>query len=192
MNQIILDNLGLLIVLFMITVLLLFAGIILVAFLVLKKNKDRKLDTTEKKSYDEIKKELATQATYNTGHCFTHKDQPSRATCAICEQEICEQCIRQINNINFCPEHISTYVSNNWTPITNQRTTPDNPEDGIYIYDFKKDIWLQENVPSYIQTEYKINMDNDFIESFVQLHVREEDVDSLKAKVNKGKKYESH
>jgi len=187
MNQIINDNMGLIIVLFMLAIVFLFLGVILIAFILLKRNKASSVEENKKPDYEKIKRELATQATSSTGHCYVHKDISSSATCAICEQEICEKCVRQIDNINFCSEHVTTYISNTWSPITNQKTTPDNPTDGIYIYNFKKDIWVSEEIPCYIVTDYKINMETDQIESFVQLNVRDEDVTKLKDRIEKAK-----
>jgi hypothetical protein len=58
-------------------------------------------------------------------------------------------------------------------------TTPDTPELGLYIYNFKRELWLKKSIPSFVMTHYKINIDNDYIESFIQLNVREDDVEKL-------------
>jgi hypothetical protein len=40
-------------------------------------------------------------------------------------------------------------------------------------------LWLKKSIPSFVMTHYKINIDNDYIESFIQLNVREDDVEKL-------------
>ncbi len=187
MNQLLSDNMGLIIVLFMLAILLLFVGILCIAYVILRKNNNNEnKDNPQKESdYETIKRKLASEATFSTGQCYIHKEVNSNATCAICEQEICEKCVRQVDNINFCPEHVTTYISNTCSPITNQKTTPDDPEDGVYIYNFKKDLWVKDKIPCFIVTDYKINVEDNYIESYVQLHVRDEDSESLTAQLEK-------
>lgn len=123
-----------------------------------------------------------------TGLCKNHEDKQSVGICAICEEEFCIECIKQIDNVNLCPEHFNTFANNIWKPITNQRTTPDNPEDGIYIYKFKKYLWSEKSIPTYIVNDYKIQVENDYIETYVQLHVAEDVTTDLKNELNEFKR----
>ncbi len=91
--------------------------------------------------------------------------------CSICEKSLLESTHYEIDKLHFCKEHFDFYNKNTWVPITNQRTTAETPEAGIYIYNFKKDLWDQEKEPCYIQCEYKIDVTNNQIETYVQLHV---------------------
>jgi hypothetical protein len=113
------------------------------------------------------------------GLCKNHNDKNSVGICAICEDEFCIDCLKQIDNISLCPEHFSLYASNTWIPITNQRTTPNDPNEGIYIYKFKQHLWKTTSIPTYILNEYKIQVENDYIETYVQLHVTEENKEKL-------------
>ena len=89
--------------------------------------------------------------------------------------------------MHFCKEHFRTFANNKWKQITDVRTTPDTPEDGLFIYNFKRDLWQDKNIPTFVMTHYKINIENDFIESFIQLNVREEDVEKLTVQIEKYK-----
>ncbi|MDO9184156.1 MAG: hypothetical protein Q7U04_17210 [Bacteriovorax sp.] len=112
-------------------------------------------------------------------YCIHHTEAPSVGSCLICEEVFCVDCLVDHESMHFCKEHFRTYANYKWQQITDTRTTPDTPEDGLYIYNFKRDIWLNKNIPSFVMTHYKINIENDYIESFIQLNVRIEDVTKL-------------
>jgi hypothetical protein len=74
----------------------------------------------------------------------------------------------------FCKDHFKTYANNKWKQITDLKTNANTPEDGVFIYDFKRKMWSKKSIPSYVLTHYKINVEEDLIESYIQLYVREE------------------
>ncbi|WP_290733482.1 hypothetical protein [Halobacteriovorax sp. JY17] len=134
-----------------------------------------------------IEKTIDPVSAPGTGICKNHENQHSVGICAICEEEFCVNCLKQIDKVNLCPEHFNTFADNIWHPITNQRTTPDEPEHGVYIYKFKQHLWKDKGVPSYIINEYKIQVENDHIETYVQLHVKEGDRDTLTKQIEEFK-----
>jgi len=107
--------------------------------------------------------------------------------CSICEKTLIESTHYEIDKLHFCKDHFEYYNKHEWVPITNQRTTADTPEAGVYIYNFKKDLWEKEKEPCYIQCEYKIDVTNNQIETYVQLHVVKDKVKELKAKLDLSK-----
>lgn len=168
--------------LMVIIILLLLLIIILVIIAVLvfiKYLKDSNAQVVSKPSTEEEN----TVTAPGTGICKNHETRNSVGICAICEEEFCIDCLKQIDKVNLCPEHFNTFADNNWQPITNQRTTPDEPEDGVYIYKFKQHLWKEKGIPSYILNEYKIQVENDYIETYVQLHVKEDDKELLSKQI---------
>lgn len=111
--------------------------------------------------------------------CKNHEEARAVNVCAICADQLCELCVREDEHIVFCPEHFKTYVDHKWVEISNVRTTADTPEASAYVYEFKKKIWKKEGTPTFIVTHYKIDLDNDQIESYVKLMVREEEEPDL-------------
>lgn len=111
--------------------------------------------------------------------CNNHPEAQSIGSCLICEDVYCEKCLVEHEGLYFCKEHFKIFANNKWQQITDVKTTPDTPIDGLYVYHFKRKIWKENNVPAYILTHYKINIENDFIESFIQLYVREQEADKL-------------
>lgn len=112
-------------------------------------------------------------------YCFFHKELHSEGLCAICEKALCEPCINQHDKIIFCPEHFKIFLAYKWKDLETIRTTPDTPLEGINLYNFKSNKWKNENIPMYLVTHYKINVELDQIESYVTLFVREDDWKSL-------------
>lgn len=117
-------------------------------------------------------------------NCHFHEKEPGKGSCCMCEKSCCESCLKEYDGLTFCPEHLRTFSENKWIDITNVKTTPNNPEAAIYIYEFKKELWKNRNIPTYIVTHYKINIDGDHIESYVMLYVRSQDEENLRNKIN--------
>jgi len=117
------------------------------------------------------------------GICFKHPEQIAVSACAICAQLLCENCVREHETLQFCPEHFEMFLNYKWVEIETVATTPQTPERGMYLYEFKERSWNDSGKPSYIMTHYKINVENDLIESYIKLYVREEDIQELKAKI---------
>jgi len=118
--------------------------------------------------------------------CVFHPERDPVGVCAICEAACCESCLREWEHLNFCSDHIKLYAAHNWEPITNERTTANSPEASSYIYDFKKSIW-SKGVPSFIVTHYRIEIESDIVESYVQLFVKQEDKTALSSLISQKK-----
>ncbi|WP_372655788.1 hypothetical protein [Halobacteriovorax sp.] len=181
MNQTIDTTLMVIIILLLVLILVLvvIAGLIFINYLKSTKQQNTTTQTTTE--------ELNPVTKPGIGTCKNHEHKNSVGICAICEEEFCVDCLKQIDKVNLCPEHFNTFADNIWHPITNQRTTPDDPEEGVYIYQFKQHLWKEKGIPSYILNEYKIQVENDYIETYVQLHVKENDQEALKKEINKFK-----
>jgi hypothetical protein len=132
-------------------------------------------------------KKLAEETVVEKYYCENHPDVPSAGGCLICEEVFCEQCLIEHDSLYFCKEHFKTFANNKWKQITDVKTTPNTPEDGLYIYHYKRHIWKDQNIPSFVLTHYKINIEEDFIESFIQLNVVEEKAEELLADIEKFK-----
>jgi hypothetical protein len=132
-------------------------------------------------------KKLSEETVVEKYYCENHPDIPSIGSCLICEDVFCEQCLIEHDSLYFCKEHFRTFANNKWKQITDVKTTPNTPEDGLYIYHFKRHIWQEKKIPSFVLTHYKINIEEDFIESFIQLNVVEDRAEELEDQIEKFK-----
>ncbi|MFP5457140.1 MAG: hypothetical protein ACLGG7_00270 [Bacteriovoracia bacterium] len=136
---------------------------------------DIKLRLAEAKS---AKRKLREEAT-----CVVHPKEPSEGSCAICAQYFCHNCLKPQQSLLFCREHVSLYLSSSWTEVHSVKSNPHDPEAGVELVDWKKGLWDSENVPTIIQTHYKINVDGDQIESWVVLLAREKEAAEVKERL---------
>jgi hypothetical protein len=183
MNQFLQNNLVAIIVFLLFLIFLLMGGMIFILFRLLTTAKNEKiiLDPEERLDIRPIskKKIILEEPVVEKYYCTHHKDAPSVGSCLICEEVFCSDCLVDHESMHFCKEHFRTYAAHKWKQITDTRTTPNTPEDGLYISSFKRDLWQNKNIPTFVMTHYKINLENDYIESFIQLNVREEDAQKL-------------
>jgi hypothetical protein len=180
MNALIQENLLLIVIFFSLA---LFSMAAIIAYLVFKLSKisTNPVVETENLSQKKFKKISVTEKYY----CTKHPDRPTVGSCLLCEDVFCEDCLVEHEGMYFCKEHFKVYAAHRWTQITDVRTTPNEPELGLFVYDFKRKIWKESSTPTFVLTHYKINVEGDFIESYIQLNVREEDEVSLRIELEK-------
>lgn len=117
-------------------------------------------------------------------YCVNHPRDNAKGLCAICNDCFCEDCLKEHDGMSFCGPHFRLYIGHEWVELESILTTPEAPETAYPIYDFKRDLWEKEGLPAIISTHYKINLENDSIESFVKLLVRSNEEESLKERFN--------
>lgn len=115
--------------------------------------------------------------------CHNHPKEPSEAACAICDKYFCKSCLKSHQNLLFCREHIALYLNSHWEEVYSVKSTPNNPEAGVVIVDWKKEVWEAESLPLFVQTHYKINVDGDQIESWVVLFSRVDEKEEIKKRL---------
>lgn len=145
----------------------------IVIFVIFKMNifgKDKEEDSANIKSAHSVTESFS---------CYNHPESFAVATCAICEEAICEHCHKDWNGLHLCPEHFGLYSKHQWIEIAEIKTTPNEPEKGHKLYHFKQSLWSDEKIPMYLVTHYKIDVDGDFVESWVKLYAREEESNHL-------------
>ena len=121
----------------------------------------------------------------NKHFCKNHPSDHAAGVCAICQNSYCEECIKEHEGHSFCETHFRLYLSHQWNELDTIRTTPDIPESALPLYDFKKTLWEEKEIPTLLSTHYKINIEGDFIESYVKLIVRREEWTQLKDRYEK-------
>ncbi len=198
MNNLLQDNLIFIVLFLLLIILLLMTVMAIVLVKLLLSSKDKK-ETAKVVTPEIIKpsslkeealsrfKKISQEQVVEKYFCENHPETPSSGTCLICEDVFCEKCIIEHESLYFCKEHFKTFVNNKWKQITDVKTTPSTPEDGLFIYHFKKQIWIERELPSFVLTHYKINIEHDFIESYIQLNVIESKADDLKNEIEEFK-----
>lgn len=117
-------------------------------------------------------------------NCHLHPKEPSEGACAICDHYFCKSCLKSQQSLLFCREHVNLYLNSDWTEVHSIKSTPQDPEAGVAVVEWKKGMWERESLPMYIQTHYKINLEGDQIESWVVLFARGKEQEEIKKRVN--------
>lgn len=177
------ENLVIILVGALLLVTLIFAGVIL--YLFNKLLQERKEPTQEQSLTEKFKHLKAASEEGPTSYCKNHPQDHAHGMCAICQDMYCEDCIKEHDGHTFCGPHFRLFVSHEWSELESIKTTPSTPETAFPIYDFKKELWKEEQLPAVISTHYKINIDDDSIESYVKLLVRTEELEDLKSRYSK-------
>lgn len=176
---------GLLVVLIFLLSILIGLAVFLIFKLVIKKDEasSQNLSATNKPE-TKARAKVASQFKISEGsHCPNHKENSPVGTCLICEEAFCEECLIEHESLYFCKEHFRTYADHQWEKITDILTTAETPEASMHVYDFKRDLWKFEKIPTFVLTHYKINVNEDLIESYVQLHVRVDEKENLEKRL---------
>ncbi len=116
-------------------------------------------------------------------YCLHHANEPGEVSCAICDHMFCSACIRPFKSMYFCKEHIQLIMRHDWGEVLTIKTSTTDPEEGVRLYEVKKEFFENENLPTYIETHYKINIDQDYIETYLVLYAIKEKVSELKEKL---------
>ena len=112
--------------------------------------------------------------------CPIHPDEPGETSCAICDKIFCSSCIRPFKSFHACKEHLPLLMHNEWEEVLTLKTSTTDPERGVKLYDFKKELFENEHIPTYIETHYKINVDQDYIETYLVLIGVTKDLNRIK------------
>jgi hypothetical protein len=115
--------------------------------------------------------------------CPNHPEEPGEVMCAICDKLYCKACIKPFKTLHFCKEHLPLIMRHDWDEIFTLKTSTHDPEQGVRLYEIKKELFQKEDIPTYIETHYKINVDQDFIETYLVLFGIKENISSLKEKL---------
>lgn len=112
--------------------------------------------------------------------CPNHSEEPGEVVCAICDKLYCKACIKPFKTMHFCKEHLPLVMRYDWDEVLTLKTSTSDPERGVRLYDVKKEIFEHKNVPTYVETHYKINVDQDFIETYLVLYAIKENVENVR------------
>lgn len=115
--------------------------------------------------------------------CANHPNEPSEGACAICSKYFCESCLKSHGTLTFCREHLNVFLSSDWGEAYTVKSTPDDPEAGVKVVEWKNSVWEAEGTPTYVETHYKINVEGDHIESWIVLFAREAELADIKKRL---------
>ncbi len=114
--------------------------------------------------------------------CPNHPEEPGETTCGICDKLFCKSCVKPFKSLHFCREHLPLVMNHQWEEVITIKTSTQDPENGVRIYDRKKEIFENEDLPTFVETHYKINIDHDHIETYLVVFATKEQLEKIREK----------
>lgn len=112
--------------------------------------------------------------------CPNHPEEPGEANCAICDRLFCKACFRPFKSMYLCKEHLPLLMRHEWKEVITLKTSTADPEEGVRLFDVKKELFHKHSLATYVETHYKINVDHDYIETYLVLFSVQEEADQVK------------
>ncbi len=173
----------------------LIAAVGILAYLLFKKTSGEKKHESSPEVANEITvvEEPQTPSAYaehTQGLCANHPDIIAQGMCAICAELFCETCLKAYEMLHFCNEHYELFINHKWVEIETVKTSPNDPESGLSLYTHKEKMWRERKIPSYIMTHYKIDIENDLIESHIKLYAMDSDRQTVQRSSNSKREHQ--
>lgn len=112
--------------------------------------------------------------------CPNHPEEPGETSCGICDKLFCHSCSKPFKSMHFCREHLPLVMNNHWEEVMTVKTSTQDPEHGVRVYDVKKEIFEKDDLPTYVETHYKINIDHDHIETYLVVFAMIDQVEKVR------------
>lgn len=146
-----------------------------------KKNTVPSLSSINPEAIKEFKKHQKDPSKFQAAkECDNHPDRYAHHQCAISSSPLCQDCLVQHDGHWIGRSFFEFYLADNWLQI---KLFSENENDQIqYISQIKNQLW-EDEIPLIIQGHYKINVENDNIESFTAIYCRESDENEIKSKL---------
>ena len=113
-------------------------------------------------------------------YCPNHTEEPGETVCGICDKLFCKSCVKDFKSLHFCKEHLPLIMNFEWDEVLTLKTSTEDPEQGVRLYDLKKEIFEKDELATYVETHYKINVDQDFIETYLVVYSQKENIQRVK------------
>jgi hypothetical protein len=129
-------------------------------------------------------KEKSKNHKFRPSVCIDHPDRTSYGVCALTQEKYCEECLSRIDEIVIAKKYMDYFMSYDWEQVFMIPTFEEDEEFHGRIMKFKQDLWEKKELPLIIQGHYKINIENDDIESYTVILARKEDQSFIKEELS--------
>lgn len=175
---------------FLILILLVVIAFFMYKFLKLKENSpsdnsDLQVHKTHSKN---ISKELqnAKDAQDMAGErfCSDHPEVVATGVCAISDRFYCQACLLKEGDVKLSRKYLNLYLDASWETLFFLNDNEIGPEVLSHLTHVKQRVWKEEKLPIITQKQFKINIEDDSIESFTMISVRDIDQKYIMKKLN--------
>lgn len=180
-------------ILYIVIILLAFVLVILLAAIVfflfryLKMKETEKIQSTpadaDHPSYkkmppevkENIKKAKESKSQLVGSFCVDHPDLAAKGRCSISDELYCELCLTKEKDIKLARKFLNLFLDHEWpvfSLINNSEVGANKLNEVMRV---KKELWKEKQLPIITQRQFKINIENDKIETFTAIMIRDID-----------------
>lgn len=112
--------------------------------------------------------------------CVDHPDLAAKGRCSISDDLYCELCLTKEKDVKIARKYLSLFLDHDWPTVymlNNEKVGADKLNELMRV---KKELWKEKEVPVITQRQFKINIENDEIETFTVVMIREIDQEVAK------------
>ena len=116
--------------------------------------------------------------------CVDHPDAPALKKCAITDQSYCEHCITRQLDVWVAKKYLDVLLDSEWEEMFMLPDTKGHHDVKTRLKKIKTELWETKGIPLLIQGHYKINVEDDKIESYTVIKARTEDLKLLRKELS--------
>lgn len=124
---------------------------------------------------EQVNKARATKENMLGKFCVDHEDLEAKGRCSISDELYCELCITKENDVRIARKYLHLFLDSQWENtfiLNNEDIGADKLNELMRV---KREVWTGKSIPIITQKQFKINIENDQIETFTVVMSREQD-----------------
>lgn len=187
------ENIIILLLIITIILVLIFIGVLTylgLRFLKLQEQRKTIAKAFPAKNQNEVSQELLKSLRANSNEvisnsiCIDHPEELSLGNCAISGEPYCKSCIIKHDETWVAKKHLDTLIQSEWVEVCNFEQADDKHDLTERVRNVKATLWQNKQIPLLIQGNFKINVHDDNIHSFLIIKARVEDMDIVKKELS--------
>ncbi|MBD64218.1 MAG: hypothetical protein CME62_03370 [Halobacteriovoraceae bacterium] len=147
-----------------------------------------KVSVAEDRMPDEVKKKIEQakrqKQTMQGQFCVDHPENPAKGKCSISEEPYCELCITREKDVRISRKFLHLFLDSEWENLYFLDDDVVGSDALERLMKIKKVMWQEKGTPVIAQKQFKINIENDEIETFTVVMVRPEDKEAVNSKLS--------
>lgn len=110
-----------------------------------------------------------------SSYCIDHPENKAKGICSISSEAFCELCLTKQDDLRLGRKYLDFYLDTEWIKLLMVEDEQLDLENLEQLKAIKNEGWISEKRPLIIQDQFKINIEEDKIESYKVLLTRQED-----------------
>lgn len=116
--------------------------------------------------------------------CIDHPDAPALKKCSLSDQSYCESCITRQLDVWVAKKYLDVLLDSEWEELFMLPDTKSHHDVKVRLKKVKAELWEKRGIPVLVQGHYKINVEEDEIESYTVIKARAQDLEFIKKELS--------